>query len=160
VSGGRIDKRGRGRAVQPRGNTAPCWGWSAQADREGVPDVPVLPPPSPSACTWVRASAARGRRDRLGLTWGYGTAARAASSMLIIAAPAKQQIDADQQADRPGRGFRQAGKNDAGKDEVDDAARQHPTPAAGELGVPPLFCIFLGFAALNRAGCRVYRTLA
>jgi hypothetical protein len=90
--------------VQPR---------SAQRIGRGVPDVPVLPPPSPSACTWVRASAARA----------------SASAVLIIAAPPNK-------AERPGRGFRQAGKNDAGKDEVDNSACQHPAPAAGELCVP------------------------
>jgi hypothetical protein len=47
---------------------------------------------------------------------------------------AEQQIDADQQAERPGRG--RPAKMMSGKDEIDDAARQDPTLAAGELGVP------------------------
>ena len=46
---------------------------------------------------------------------------------------AEQHVDADEQAERPGRRARQAGEDDAGEDQVDDAARQHPAPAAGEL---------------------------
>src|SRR5215469_4409900 len=46
--------------------------------------------------------------------------------------PAEQHIDPDQQAECPGRGFWQARKDDAGKDEIDDAACQHPAPASGQ----------------------------
>jgi len=48
--------------------------------------------------------------------------------------PAEQQIDANQQAQRPRRRLRQARKNDASEDEIDNPAGQHPAPAAGQLG--------------------------
>src|SRR5262249_61994664 len=41
----------------------------------------------------------------------------------------KQQIDPDKQTERPSGGFRQAGKNDAGDDEIDEAPfHRPPTP--------------------------------
>ena len=58
------------------------------------------------------------------------TASRAASAMPIIAVPPNSMLMPTSKPERPGRGPRQAGENNAGKDEVDDAARQHPAPAA------------------------------
>jgi hypothetical protein len=48
----------------------------------------------------------------------------------------EQEVDANQQAERPGCCLRQASENDSGQDQIDNAACQHPTPAAGELRVP------------------------
>jgi len=49
---------------------------------------------------------------------------------------AEQQVDADQQAHRPGGGARQADGQNGRQHQVDDAAHQHPAPAL--RGAPPM----------------------
>src|SRR5579872_592066 len=46
---------------------------------------------------------------------------------------AEYQVDANQQAERPQGRARQSGNDDAGEDEIDDAADQHPAPASAQL---------------------------
>lgn len=48
---------------------------------------------------------------------------------------AKHHVDADEQAESPGRGAGQAGENDGGQDQVDDAAHQHPCPSSRQVAL-------------------------
>ena len=48
---------------------------------------------------------------------------------------AEDHVDADQQADCPGRRAWQAGENHHGQREIDDAAHQHPAPLAGQFAL-------------------------
>src|SRR6516162_10376592 len=113
----------------------PLVGRSVEADRKGggvCCRVAPLPYPRLQACTRARASATRVRESVL--------EHRAASARSHLRRRSRgqrhadhcdspeQQVDTDQQAQRPGRRFRQARKNDAGKNEIDNAASQHPAP--------------------------------
>ena len=48
---------------------------------------------------------------------------------------AEHHVDADEQADRPGRRAGQAGEDHDSQHEVDDSAHQHPSPLAGQFAL-------------------------
>ena len=64
-----------------------------------------------------------------------GAALRACKAMAINAAAAEYQVDADEQADGPGRRGRKTRENHEGQDEIDEAAEQHHSPASRQFAL-------------------------